>query len=178
MTKSLIVAAALLFCLGSAQVAMADTLQTLPEFNGTVDVSDPGPYQPPTVVGTFDILPGDTSIAISGTFGNSEAGSSSGVNVYLGSILVGQCLEFASCYDTTTAWSDTLTLAQIASLGTGVVDFTATQTSQFVIRLGVTTLDQGTSATTPEPSSLLLLGSGVLSLLGLARKKANLTASA
>ena len=57
-------------------------------------------------------------------------------------ILVGQCVEFAACYNNTTVWSDTLSLAQLTDLGLSTnVDFVATQTSQFVIRLGVTTAD-------------------------------------
>jgi PEP-CTERM motif len=175
MIKVLIVAATLLFCLSSAQLARADNVQTLPEFNGTNSCTDVGSIpcsEPPVVFGTFDILPGDNSITISGTFGNSTVPNSSGVDLYLGSIPVASCAEYKPCYFGTTAWSDSLTLGQIESLGTGVVDFTAVQTSQYIIRLGVTTLDQVTPAAVPEPSTWLLLGTGVLALLGFARKKA------
>jgi PEP-CTERM motif len=175
MTKVLMVAATLLFCLSSARLAKADTVQAIGEYNGTGTYYDPGPYQPPTIVGTFDILSGDTSITISGTFGNSVVDSTAGVDLYLGSILVASCVEDTTCWtgaSGTTAWSDTLTSTQIGLLGTGVVDFTAVQTSQYIIRLGVTTLDQVTPAAVPEPSTWLLLGTGVLALLGFARKKA------
>jgi hypothetical protein len=57
-------------------------------------------------------------------------------------ILVGQCLESAACYHGTTTWSDTLSGTDLASLGLGSsVNLIAAQTSQFVIRLGVTTFD-------------------------------------
>jgi hypothetical protein len=89
----------------------ADSISTLPEFNGPEFV-DPGPYLPPTVVGNFMILPGDTAITISGTFGNSLTGSTAGVDLYLGSILVAQCVQFTPCYNNltkiATPWSTTL----------------------------------------------------------------------
>jgi MYXO-CTERM domain-containing protein len=57
-------------------------------------------------------------------------------------ILVGQCVEFGACYNYTTAWSATLSSAQLNSLGLGSIESEiATQTSQFTIRLGVTTFD-------------------------------------
>lgn len=61
-------------------------------------------------------------------------------------ILVGQCVEGGACYSYTTPWSDTLTLSQLDSLGLGSTESEiATETSQYVIRLGVTTFDFTTS---------------------------------
>lgn len=159
--------AAALICLASGVSAKADDIQTVGEYNGIVDSGDPGPFDPPTVVGTFNILAGDTSLTISGFFGNSVVPNSSGVQIFLGSILVAECVEFTTCYTglTPTTWSDTLTGTDLASLGTGTVDLTAVQTSQFTVRLGVTTLDQVTA--TPEPSSLAFLSLGVFGLAAL-----------
>ncbi len=57
-------------------------------------------------------------------------------------ILVGQCLENATCWNDGASWSDTLSMAQLDSLSNG--DLVVTQTSEYVIRLGVTTADFST----------------------------------
>jgi len=57
-------------------------------------------------------------------------------------ILVGQCVEGGACYNNGAPFSDTLSSSQLDSLGLGSSESeTVTQTSQFVIRLGVTTFD-------------------------------------
>jgi hypothetical protein len=63
-------------------------------------------------------------------------------------ILVAQCVEFATCWSsaTPTPWSDTLTTANLTSLGLGTTQpLVAAQTSETIIRLGVTTIDFTTS---------------------------------
>jgi hypothetical protein len=176
--KNLLVVLSLVAFAG-ATYAKADNIQTLGPFTGNNYYPDPGPYQPPAVIGTFDILAGDTSIDLSGTFGNGDTAnlsSSAGENLYLGNVLVASCVEFAYCYENIsgapTPWSFDLTPAEIASLGTGVVDFTVVQTSQNRILVGETTLDQvGGVAVTAEPASLLLLGTGLLGFAAVMRRR-------
>jgi hypothetical protein len=58
-------------------------------------------------------------------------------------ILVGQCVEFATCWTGPgpTPWSDSLTGTQLSDLGLGAsIPLVAAQTSEYVIRLGVTTM--------------------------------------
>jgi hypothetical protein len=57
------------------------------------------------------------------------------------SILVGDCVEGAQCWNTGASWSDTLTGAQLSDLGLGAnAPLIAAQTAEYVIRLGETTM--------------------------------------
>ena len=69
---------------------------------------------------------------------------------------VASCVEFTVCWTGPgpTPWSDTLTLADLTGLGLGsTVPLVAAQTSEFVIRLGATTMTFSTT-TGPVTESL------------------------
>jgi len=87
-----------------------DVIETLGEYSGNSH-SDPGPYDPPTVVGDFTIPADATGLTISGTFGNSIIDSTAGVNVCLGS---GSCAGTSTIPEAST-WA--MMLLGFAGLG-------------------------------------------------------------
>jgi hypothetical protein len=100
-------------------------------------------------VGSFDYgqeLGGGrvSSATISGTFGNSVVGSTSGVDVFLDGVLIARAEPYGPAWNGGGSWSHTLTESELQVLQDGSAQLTAVQTNEFVIRLGATRLEMET----------------------------------
>ncbi|MGB3532340.1 MAG: hypothetical protein WBA13_02365 [Microcoleaceae cyanobacterium] len=167
---SLAVTGATLVTLGvfyQTDEAQAATLTiTLPEYNFDGSPVFPNPQNQ---VGTFFYtLPSDEKIVsatIEGTFGNSILDSSAGVDVYLDNLRVAQCFEFDLCWSGPgrVSWGFTFDESDFSLLEDGMAMLTASQTSEFVARLGETTL---TIQTAPDPPTSIPEATTTLGLLG------------
>ncbi len=137
-----------------------------------------GPFAPVTI-GEFDFtIPAGESVfggTFNGNFGSNVLGSGTAqVDLFLNGIAVASCdaaCEFAS-ESADVPWTYTFTSAQLSSLSSGAAVLTALQKGVSQIVLDPTSVNIQTQvAPVPLPGAIWLLGSGLLSLFGFARRK-------
>jgi hypothetical protein len=163
----------------------ATIVVTFPELQNPPVLGVAGPFpQLPLNVGTVDftIAPNERvgSARISGFWGSvDEPASTAGVDLFVDGIVVARCVKPASdCWadaSTQRPWSYTFSNEDLAKLADGTATLTAVQTSEFTVRLGVTTLVLETVPADRVPTlsaaALLLLAAGLALVGGLAARR-------
>lgn len=170
MKPALVVVAAIAMFLVSSP-AMATTISfTLPEFNGNGIVDIGSTFTFGSV--TYTIPAGEAVISaiFSSTFGNSTIPNTAIMEVFVDSVLVGQCASILDpCWtkptQPPTSFSHIFTPGELADLVDEAALLQVHQTDIDTIRLGVSslTIETGPSdlTPTPEPASLALMAVGL-----------------
>ena len=172
MKKFLLFLCAVTLVFGMVGNAGALTIDlTLPEYSSPYHSS--GTYYDQYLVGTFNYdLMGEmiVSATIEGQWGNSVVSTTAHNLLFVDDLQVANTHDYSPdpYYNSFVHWSYTFT--DFSELMDGVANFYTIQTSEYVVRLGETTLHIET-APVPEPSTILLLGAGFLGLVGYNRKR-------
>lgn len=165
MFKKTVAIVAIFMFLSVAQANAASINVTLPEYSSVEHQStDPFPFFYDVGTFNFSIPVGEqiVSAMISGQWGNSAAGSTAHNTLFLDGVQVADTLTTTPnpYYTYTVPWS--YSFSDFSVLNDGSADFVAQMNSEYIIRLGETSLSIET-APVPEPASMLL---GLLSLIG------------
>ena len=172
--KSALFAAAAMAAVTAATPASAAIYTSnLPEFN--YDGPDVG-NSAEQIVGSFlfSIGAGETivSASLSGTFGNSQASNSAGVQLFGDGNFLGECVYQAACWGSSGPHAFNFAVSDFASLADGALIFSIIQTSEFITRLGATTLTIETRpSAVPVPAALPLLATALGALGFVARRR-------
>lgn len=136
------VAAVLIIVVPSVQADIITA--TLPEYSSPYH--DPGVYYDPYLVGTFTFdVDGLTILSanISGQWGNSIASTSAHNELYLDGVALADTHDASPdpYFNSYVPWSYDFAESELGALADGSADFVTVQTSEFVVRLGETTLE-------------------------------------
>ncbi len=172
MKKIIIVCTLAILIVSSAQAGVTVIELTLPEYNSPYH--DPGAYTDDYLVGTFiyDVYgPSIVSATISGQWGNSLSGSTAHNEMWLDGVELADTHDYSpDPYYSGGPWSHVFAPAEFGVLADGVAELHTIQTSEFVVRLGETTLR---IESIPAPGAILL-GSIGMGLVGWLRRRRTL----
>ena len=176
--------AAALF-LGGASSAGAQYTQTIGAASGAASVASSNHVVTPGstfTVGTFTGIPSGTitSATLTGSFAAVPSGPA---QIFLNSVMVAECRYDDNCeYDSNTPFTFTFNSASFGALLGPTATLTASPTDasangNSTVNLGPTTLTitYASVTTTPEPTSLALLGTGMLGLAPFVRRRRSTT---
>jgi hypothetical protein len=159
MRKQIFICALAILIVSSAQAGVTVIELTLPEFSSPYH--DPGTYYDDYLVGTYVYSvygPSIVSATISGQWGNSLAGTTAHNEMWLDGVKLADTHDYSpDPYYNTVPWSYVFAPAEFPVLADGIADLHTIQTSEFVVRLGETTLR---IETIPAPGAILLGGIG------------------
>ena len=172
MKKYILICALAILIASSTQAGVTVIELTLPEYSSPHH--DTGTYYDDYLVGTFNFSvygPSIVSAKISGQWGNSLSGTTAHNELWLDGVKLADTHDYSpDPYYNGGPWSYVFAPSEFGVLADGIAEFHTIQTSEFVVRLGETTLR---IESIPAPGAILLGGIGV-SLVGWLRRRRTL----